>query len=303
MGWCMNQNHLWGVLWMIASSVMFSLMALTVRWAGEVKGLGAWETAEFRFLICIAVVLGLCAWQRRPLRFVNRRWLVTRGVLGGASAFLFFYSIDHVGVAKATILNYTYPIWAGLFSPLLLEDRVRTGLWVAVAVAFGGLYLVVVPPSGVAAISWIDLVALSGGLISGWAVLSIKKALETDSSRAILFAQSFFGLLIVAVPAQAGGYSIPALGWALLAAVGLFAAAGQLLMTHAYKQVGAIEGSLLSMVTPVLNMVMGLLVFRELVTTRALVGCVIVLAGCAYAALPPLVPQALAEAQAGGRPT
>ena len=299
----MNRDHLWGVLQMIASSLMFSLMALTVRWASEVKGLGPWITAEFRFLICIAFVFGLCAWQRRPLRFVNRRWLVTRGVLGGASALLFFYTINHVGVAKATVLNYTYPIWAGLFLPLLLEDRVRTGLWVAVAVAFGGLYLVVVPASGLGAISGMDLVALSGGLISGLAVLSIKKALETDSSRAILFAQSFFGLLIVALPAQAGGYSIPTLGWALLVAVGLSAAVGQLLMTHAYKQVGAIEGSLLSMVTPVLNVVLGLLVFREPVTTRALAGCVIVLLGCAYAALPPHVPPALAKAQAGGRPT
>jgi drug/metabolite transporter (DMT)-like permease len=74
-------------------------------------------------------------------------------------------------------------------------------------------------------------------------------------------------------------------------------------MTYAYKHVGATEGSLLSMLTPVLNAVMGLLVFHEPVSMRALAGCAIVLAGCSYAAIPPRVPQAVAEAEGVGRPT
>ena len=74
-------------------------------------------------------------------------------------------------------------------------------------------------------------------------------------------------------------------------AVGLLAAVAQLQMTHAYKFIGATEGSLLSMLTPVLNVALGLFFFHEPVTTRSLVGCVIVLAGCAYAAVPQQSPQ------------
>ena len=73
--------------------------------------------------------------------------------------------------------------------------------------------------------------------------------------------------------------------------MGLVAAVAQLLMTHAYRFIGAMEGSLLSMLTPVLNVGFGLLIFQEIVTMRFLIGCVIVLLGCTYAAIPQKMPE------------
>ena len=112
-------------------------------------------------------------------------------------------------------------------------------------VAFCGLYLIIVPSQGLGAISWMDLLALFGGLLAGWAILSIKKLHETDTSRAILFSQCFFGLMIVASPAQSGGYSFTMIAWITLFAIGLLATIAQLQMTYAYKFIGATEGSLL----------------------------------------------------------
>ncbi len=280
-----------GVFWMISSAVVFSLMSVLVRIAAETYGIGAWKTAEFRFLISMILVLILSACLRDPLRFVNRPWLVSRGLFGGAAASIYFYSITHIGIAKATILTYTYPIWAGLFAPFLLNDRIKPGVWLAIAASFGGLYLIIVPSEGLGAISWMDLLALSGGLVSGWAVLSIKKLHETDTSRAILFSQCFFGLIIVAVPAQPGGYAFTEAGWMVLLVIGILATIAQLQMTHAYKFVGATEGSLLCMLTPVINVVLGMFFLHEPVTVRSLVGCMIVLAGCAYAAISQHIPE------------
>lgn len=280
-----------GVLWMISSAVFFSLMSVLVHAADESLHISAWKTAEFRFLISIAMVLAISSWLRDPLRFVNRPWLISRGLFGGAAASIYFYSITHIGIAKATIFTYTYPIWAGLLAPFLLKDRIRRGVWLAIVVAFGGLYLIIVPSQGLGAISWMDLLALSGGLLSGWAILSIKKLHETDTSRAILFSQCFFGLIIVAAPAQPGGYAFPMTGWIILLAIGLLATIAQLQMTYAYKFIGATEGSLLCMLTPVLNVIMGMMFLHESVTMRSLIGCIIVLASCAYAAISQHIPE------------
>jgi len=160
-----------------------------------------------------------------------------------------------------------------------------------------------VPPRWHGTVSWVDLVAIVGGMASGWAVLSVKKLSETDSSEAILFAQSFFGLMMVIAPAHAGSFSVEPMGWLVMAGVGVFAVIGQLTMNYAYLHVGAAEGSLLGMLTPAVNVVFGLLFFHEPVTGRALVGCALVLASCGYAALPPRVPPDLAAAEAGGHPT
>ncbi len=299
----MNRDHLSGVLWTIASTVMFSLMALFARLAHDVAGLDAWKTSEIRFLFSMAAVVVLSVVTGRPLRFVNRSWLVSRGIFGALAVVLFFFAINIIGVAKATILVYTCPMWAGLLSPMLLGDRIGKELWATVLVVFAGLYLIIVPPGHFTGVSWFDLLALSGGLLSGIAVLSVKKLRETDSTVAILFSQAFFGWLIVSVPAAREGYAISPTGWALLIALSVFAVAGQMQMTYAYKHVGGTEGALLGTLTPVFNVFVGLFMFHEKVGVRGLVGCVIVLAGCIYAALPPRVPAALAEAEASDRLT
>jgi drug/metabolite transporter (DMT)-like permease len=284
-----------GVLWMISSTIFFSLMSVLVRISSQVQGVSAFKMAELRFLIGMAVVLALSAAQRHPLRFVNRPWLVSRGLFGGAAVAILFYSITKIGIAKATIFTFSYPIWAGLLAPLLLKNRITKGVWAAIAAAFGGIYLIIVPSQGIGAISWMDLLALCGGLFSGWAILSLKKLHETDSSRAILFSQCFFGMIIVAIPAQAGGYVFPPLVWITLIAIGLLAAVAQLQMTYAYKFIGATEGSLLSMLTPAMSVPLGLIFIHEPVSTRSLTGCIIVLVSCAYAA----IPQQISEGSSG----
>ena len=276
---------------MISSAIFFSLMSVLVRVAAETQGISSWKTAEFRFFISMVLVVALSFWLRDPLRFVNRPWLISRGLFGGAAASIFFYSITQIGIAKATIFTYTYPIWAGLLAPFLLKDRIKIGVWAAVSVAFGGLYLIIVPSEGLGAISWMDLLALSGGLLSGWAILSIKKLHETDTSRAILFSQCFFGLIIVEAPALPQGYSFTPIVWVTLLAIGLLATIAQLQMTHAYKFIGATEGSLLCMLTPVINVLLGMVFFHEPVTLRALFGCAIVLSSCSYAAVSQHIPE------------
>jgi len=266
-------------------------MAVLVRVANQAFGVNAWQASQFRFIISIVVVFVISAWLRDPLKFTNLPWLFSRGFFGGAAVCIYFYSITRIGLAKAAILTYSYPLWAGLLAPLLLKDRISPGLWIAVVSAFAGLYLIIVPAQGLGSMSWFDLLALSGGLLSGWAILSIKKLHATDTSRAILFSQCFFGLLIVAVPAQAGGYAYTGLAWITLLGVGLCAAAAQLQMTHAYKFIGATEGALLSMLTPVINVWLGLLLFHEPISLRMLIGCLMVIACCTYAAIPQPTPE------------
>ena len=103
----------------------------------------------------------------------------------------------------------------------------------------------------------------------------------------IFLSQCVFGLMMIAYPALRTPMSFPLSGWALLLGIGLLAAAGQLLMTYAFKHVGGAEGALLGMLTPVGNVVLGVLVFREALTGRMILGGAVVLAACAYAALPP----------------
>ena len=278
--------ELTGALWMVSSSILFSFMAVFVRYANSRYSLSGWKTSEIRFAVCILVILGLSLSKKYPLKFVNYSWLASRGFFGGVAVCIFFYAINKIGMARATVLTFTYPIWAAMLSPLVFKKPVSLGLWIAIITAIIGLYLIVIPPEGIVSISAIDILALFAGLLSGWAILSIKKLHETDSSRAILFSQCLFGLMFAIVPSYKEGYSFPIEAWAILILIGVIAAVAQLQMTHAYKFVGATEGSLISILNPVLNVFLGVIIFKEPLTLRASFGCAIVLTCCLYAAIP-----------------
>lgn len=271
---------------MVSSSILFSIMAACVRYANTQYGLSGWKTSEIRFAVCIIIILALTLSKKYPLRFVNYSWLASRGIFGGIAVCIFFYSINKIGMAKATVLTFTYPIWAALLSPLIFNKTTSKGLWLAIIAAIIGLYLIVIPSNGFMSISPWDLLALFAGLLSGWAILSIKKLHETDSSRAILFSQCIFGLAFAFFPASREGYSFSHQAWIILVAIGVLAATAQLQMTHAYKFVGAVQGSLISILNPVMNVFWGIALFNEPLTKRTLIGCTIVIACCIYAAIP-----------------
>ena len=70
----------------------------------------------------------------------------------------------------------------------------------------------------------------------------------------------------------------------ILLGIGLIATIAQLIMTWAYKHVPATEGSLLAFLTPLLNVLLGILVFGEKLHPTTLIGAALVLVCCAYVA-------------------
>ncbi len=70
----------------------------------------------------------------------------------------------------------------------------------------------------------------------------------------------------------------------ILLGIGIIATFAQLTMTWAYKHVPATEGSLLAFLTPVINVLLGILVFGETLHPSTLIGSALVLLCCAYVA-------------------
>jgi drug/metabolite transporter (DMT)-like permease len=265
---------------MAASAVLFSLMSLLIPLT---HGVSTSIIASARFVTGIAAILGISLLRRTPLRAVNKWWLVARGVIGATSVYFFYRGIMNLGLGKGTVLNYTYPIFAALLAPLILKEKLTWDVGAAGVVSFVGIWLVV-SPGRFTGIGVEGLLALMGGVLSGIAVVAIKKLRETDSPFIIYLAQCVFGLLVVGVPTAASSFAFPGMEWLILLAIGIVATVAQLTMTWAYKHVPATEGSLLAFMTPVLNVLLGVVVFGEQMHVSTLAGSALVLLCCAYIA-------------------
>jgi drug/metabolite transporter (DMT)-like permease len=270
----------WGMPIMAVSSVLFSAMSLLIPLTRSVN---TSLVASARFVTGIVVILGLALAGFTRIKPVNRWWLIVRGLIGATSVYFFYRGITNLGLGKGTVLNYTYPVFAALLAPLMLKEKLSWDVVAAVLVSFVGIALVV-NPGRLDGIGVEELLALLGGVLSGVAVVAIKKLRETDTPSVIYLAQCLFGLLVVGWPTITSPFGFSGQIWLILLGIGVLATAAQFAMTWAYKHVPATEGSLLGFLVPVLNVLLGVIVFGEKMRISTVAGSALVLICCGYVA-------------------
>src|SRR5512138_2635665 len=109
-----SQHHklpLSGVMAMLASDVLFSVMSAITRFNSGIPAL--WYTV-FRFSFGMAIILALCLLGKARLTFKNKKDLLIRGLFGAISVILLYWPIQLIGLAKTSVLYYTYPVFAAV---------------------------------------------------------------------------------------------------------------------------------------------------------------------------------------------
>ncbi|WP_432798970.1 DMT family transporter [Poriferisphaera sp. WC338] len=265
-----------GVLTMICSSIIFAIMAGLIRYADNID---ATKTTLFRFAIGMAILATLAITKTIDLQCVRSPLLILRGIIGGITIFLFYLAINKVGIAKGTILIYSAPIFAAVIANIFLKEKMPRLAWFMIILAFLGMTMVIGEGRGNIwqGIGIFDALAILGALCSAVATTIIRVLRRSDTSFAIFLAQCTFGFWIVLIPATINPIDLGFISGVLLLAIGLTAAAGQILMTYAYKHVTVAQGGILGMLVPVFSSLIGLLIFQEQIAWTGWLGIAIII--------------------------
>ena len=116
---------------------------------------------------------------------------------------------------------------------------------------------------------------------------------DNDNLAAPIASSSYQVDGMVVIPANLKECQVGLSGGALLLLIGLLAAGGQLLMTWSFKYIRVALGSLLGLLTTVINVLAGILIFGEKLLPVSIAGCVLVIASCALMVMvekPPVAP-------------
>jgi drug/metabolite transporter (DMT)-like permease len=97
---------------------------------------------------------------------------------------------------------------------------------------------------------------------------------------AIFLAQCLIGFWMVLIPANLAPVSLGLAGGVLLLAIGLVATSAQLLMTWSYGKISIVTGSLIGLLTPAINVVVGVAIFQESLSLSETFGTLVILASC-----------------------
>jgi drug/metabolite transporter (DMT)-like permease len=268
-----------GLRYMAASALCFSIMGALVKAAGA--RLPTMEIVLARSL----VVLALCLWGLRgrsgALPGKEPRLLFVRGLVGFTALTCSYFSVIHLPLAEATVIQYTNPVFTALLAAPVLGEAVHAAEILLALFGLFGVLLVARPPflsgepSGLdsAAVS----IALAGAVFSAGAYVMVRR-LRTEEPLVTLFYFAFVSIL-GSLPVVIRSFLLPhGTEWVLLLAVGLSTHVGQLCLTLGLQRERAGRATAVGYLQILFATLLGIAFFHEIPDGWSVAGAAVILA-------------------------
>ncbi len=267
-----------GILWMFAGGVAFTIMGSLIKHLSQTLPITV--IVFFRMLVALTLLLPWIMRNRFASVATSRLGLhMLRSVTGFIALMCLVFSLSRLDLADAVALSFTTPLWMIATAAVLLGEGSGLRRWMATAIGFGGVLVIVRPgmnpdPAMLAALAS----AFLGSLSLAW----VKKLLVSDSALTITFYFSFIGTLISVVPAIVFWVQPTPSEFLLLIAVGMLAVTGLMCAAQAYKLADATVVSPVDFTRMPIAAAIGYVVFEELPDAWTLSGTAIIMASVLF---------------------
>jgi drug/metabolite transporter (DMT)-like permease len=271
-----------GTLLCLASGAAFGAMAVSGKLAyDEGATVGTLLAVRFALAAVLFWAIVLSGGAAREVRALGRRDLAAGLALGACGYALqsgcYFAALQRIDASLLSLLLYTFPAMVAAAAVALGRERLDGRRLTALALALGGLVLVVAG-AGTGALD-----ALGAALAIAAAIVYTTYILITDGivkriSPQVLCALVCTGAAIsLTVGSAALGQlhpaAVTAAGWGWLASLTVVSTVGAILMFFAgLRRVGPTTASILATVEPLVTVVLAFVVFGERLGAVQLVG-------------------------------
>lgn len=277
-----------GPLWMLLAGFSFALMSVLTKLLAEI-GFSSVDLIFYRSAISgvlMGIWLAFGTQNSEPVwRGPHQGLLFSRSLVGFAALICFFYGITHLPVSVAVTLNYTSPVFLALLLPLTLGERVHPRAFVAVAIGFVGILMLLRPWNVGTFNAWAALVALCSGFLAGVAYLHVRHLgrLGIGTTRVVIWfavlSTLAAGVMILLMGAHQPVWDdVP---WLL--AMGVFATTGQVAVTRAYRRGNATVTASFAYSTVLFSSLMDVLIWPRAWPWQAFFGMALTVMSGLYA--------------------
>ncbi|MCJ8288914.1 MAG: DMT family transporter [Crocinitomicaceae bacterium] len=283
-----------GIVYIVFSGLCFLVVNFFVKILGagpeqdiidNVQVYPGHELVLARSIVTFVISWSIIRYRGISMWGVNKKWLLIRSLAGTTALTIFFYTIHHIPLAIAIVVQNLSPIFTVILAMFILKERVRTLQWFFIVMSFFGVALIAYDQLGQGdsnfgevSFFWLGMGMVSA-FISGIAYTAIMKLRTTDSPIVIVM---YFPML--AIPLMTilcfFEFTVPqGIEWLILLTIGVFTQFAQIYMTKAFHQgtaAGIIPFKYLSIIYAFL---VGYFFFGEKLSWTVDVGIAIVLIG------------------------
>ena len=279
--WLQLSGNSRGALWMIASGVGFSVMAVGIKLLGH--RLENFQIGFFRVVIGFLAILPFIAGRGlAQLRTRHTSVHFVRAIFGLTAMYCSYYAIARMPLADYTGLSFTKPLFATLLAIAILGETVRWRRWTATLVGFLGVLIMVRPGAGT--FQPASLAALTDSFSVAFLVTLVKRLPATETPLTMLFYFGLFATVMSIGPAIYSWQWPTILEWLLLIGVGVLGALSQMFWIRAFRAGEASAVAPFDYLRLPIATTIGFVGFSELPTVWTFVGAIVIIASTLYIA-------------------
>jgi drug/metabolite transporter (DMT)-like permease len=270
-----------GIIWISIGTVLFALTDVVVKTLGQT--FHPFELGLFRYLIGFLMLapaflsMGVSGLKTKRIGLhLGRLILATIAQLG------IFLSIINLKLADATAIMFSKPLFTTVVAVFILSELVTARRWVATAVGFIGVVIMMRPGSG--AIDPVALIAVASALTFAVANTMIRLMSTTEPPNRILFYYHLGGIIILTGPALWVWQMPIGVEWGMLALIGILTTLGMICFVRAYSVGEANAVGPMEYIRLIYAGFLGYFVFSETVDMWTILGGVIIVSSTLFIA-------------------
>ncbi len=270
-----------GQIYVILSAILFGFMPLLTRITYS-YGSNAYMTSFGRFFIgsLILLIINLVRKEDMSITKIQLKRISLLAFLQGFTPVCLYMSYSYIDSGLSTTLHFTYPIFVMLLSWLLFKEKLNRKQLLCLFLCILGIVLLYKPGS-VSSTTGMLLAVLSGVIFSFYVTLLGRSHLENIP----IFVMSFYVCFIASIMILL--YSILTNHIVFMNSINGYIALGALAFMATVLAVvlfqkgillcGGIKASLLSTFEPFTSMVIGILIYHEIITFKIGLGMFMIL--------------------------
>ena len=277
-------NHqIKGGLYGCISAVSYAFNPLCAKYLYQ-EGVPTGAVLFYRFFFGAVLLALLLLCRRRSFRASGSdlRWLSLLGLVFALSSICFFESFHTLSMGLACTLVFAYPVIVALIMALFFKERLNKVGITSILLTMTGIALLY-QSDGPAAVAPVGLAfVLGSALMYSLYIVVLNRSPLVMSSAKITFYVCLYCLLAIAIYTTTQGQPVGLLHgarqwfWAIM--LGLVPTVISLVtMSMAVKEIGSTPTAIMGALEPVVAVVLGTIIFGEVITLRLSIGMLLIL--------------------------
>jgi drug/metabolite transporter (DMT)-like permease len=271
-----------GMFYALGSSAAFGLMPIFAKWAYR-YGINSITLVVLRFMFAWIIILPMLLYKKKSLK-LNKTQLKHLGIIGGLSytftTLTLFLSYNYISVGIATTLHFVYPIIVTLISVVFFKEKIFKEKVTALAVSTVGILLLIY--NGQISFNFLGVFyAIFSGLLYSIYICGVEHSemKNIDSFVLTFYLSVIAAAILFTVGTFSGNINLNIDVRCYIAAFLIALISTVIAITffqRGIKIIGSSNASILSTFEPIVSFILGVIIYKEAVSFRIIVGCLLI---------------------------